>query len=159
MVQAMPVIARTPGPHHRWAGSRPGRRATMVVAVAMLAAALWGCIEAPEWIFYATNESAEQVIINADIRPSVVLPPHSYAILNGGKGAQTGGWRVEIVDADCRALSAVTVADGDEYAIVAADGHLSTAASRTFAGQTQVTLSMVKPPRTCPLPRERGSGG
>ena len=155
----MQMIRRLPRPHHGRAGPRSRRRATTVVLVAMLVAVFSGCIEGPEWIFYATNESAERVIINSDVGSTVVLPPHSYTVLGGGKGAATGGWRIEIVDASCNPRSVVTIADGDQYVIVDADGHLSRAAIHSVVGQTQVSPATEAPPQTCPRPRERPAGG
>ena len=158
MLRTTQVSKQAPEPHHRWAGPWLAARSTPIAAAVLLAAALSGCIEAPELYFYATNESDEQVILNGDVGSTVVLPPHSFMILDRGSRL-TGGWRIEIVDASCNPRSVVTIADGDQYVIVDSDGNLSHAAIHSVVGQSRVGPATEAPPQTCPRPRERPVGG
>ena len=104
---------------------------------------------------YAVNASGETVIVNADNHGTVTLLPDSYTELSTSwNDPLHGGWQVELVDADCHPLVAVTASDGDQYFYVAPDGQPS------FRRQPPTPLGELVFPKSglepqCPLPYQR----
>ena len=141
----------TCGPH-----GRPGSRLARIPGIALaVAAVVSGCgyFEASLWSFRASNASDATVIVNSDSGGTFTVPPHSYTEVAGGRGDMGGGWQIELVDADCHPLVALTVSDHDRWLYIPPDGQASLSEPASLAGQAEVSKGA--PPSVCPRPRER----